>query len=204
VNTQTPGEYVASHEITLQLKRIGATETQLDAMRFRPNNTGRPFDQWTFTWGPGTPLTAIPLIKAYCALKWLIIEDPEYSRDKDDAQHLVSATMAVPIYRMGINYKEAQRLRAKKPRSKVTEDGRSIADIIKRLALGRDHRDETAKELWSHFFHELDEAKLRPNEKSHSEPKKSAYNYEPSDGGTTSMTYGRFANLVSKFRKKSR
>jgi len=148
VNTQTPAEYVASHEITLQLKRIGATETQLDAMRFRPNNTGRPFDQWTFTWGPGTPLTAIPFIKAYCALKSLIIENPEYSRDKDDASHLVAAAMAAPIYRMGLNYKETQRLRAKKPRSKLTEEGQSIHSIIARLALSREYRDEFARELW--------------------------------------------------------
>src|SRR5579862_8649047 len=117
-DTQPPEEYIASHEITLQLKRLGVTDGQLEAIRFRPNPKGRPFDQWSFTWGTGTPLTAITLMKAYCALKWLILENPEHSRDKDDAWHLVSVTVAAPIYRTGIKHKEAQRLRAKKPRGK--------------------------------------------------------------------------------------
>jgi hypothetical protein len=201
---QTPTEYVASHEITQHLKGLGVTESQLDAMQFRPNNVGRPIAQRTFTWGAGTPHDAIPHIFAYCALKWLILDNPEPSRDKDDASLLVSAAMAAPIYRVGINHKETQRLRAKKPRSKLSEDGQSIHSIIERLALSPGHRDETVMELWPSFFHELDNAKLRPREINHPDPKKRAYNYKPSNGGRTSITYGRFANLVSEFRKKSR
>jgi hypothetical protein len=201
VNTQTPAEYVASHELTLRLKHQGVTDEQLEAMRFRPRQESWPFDQWSFTWGAGTRLAAIPLIKAYCALKWLILENPEYSRDKHDAWHLVSVTVAAPIYRIGLSHKEAQRLRAKKPRSKLTEDGQPIPSIIEQLALSPDHRDETAEELWGHFFHKLDEAKLRPKEKHHSDPRKCAYTYKPYNGTETSITYGRFANLVSKYRK---
>ena len=205
MNTQTPAEYVASHELTLRLKDLEVTDEQLEAMRFRPKQESWPFDQWSFTWGTGTtPLAAIPLIKAYCALKWLILENPEPSRDKDDASLLVSAAMAAPIYRAGINHKETQRLRAKKPRSKLLEDGQSIHSIIERLALSPSHRDETAMELWPCFFHELDDAKLRPSEINHPDPKKRAYNYKPSNGGRTSITYRRFANLVSEFRNKSR
>jgi hypothetical protein len=204
VNTQTPAEYVASHELTLRLKDLGVTDDQLEAMRFRPKQESWPFAQWSFTWGVGTPLAAIPLIKPYCALKWLFLENPEYSRDKDDAWHLVSVTVAAPIYRIGFNHKEAQRLRAKKPRSKFTEDGQSTERIIEHLALNPEHLDETANELWNHFFHKLDEAKLRPKEEIHSDPRKRAYTYRPSNGTVTSITYGRFANLVSKHRKKSR
>jgi hypothetical protein len=204
MNTQTPAEYVAHHEITRHLRGLGVTNTQLDGMKFRPNNTGRPFAQRTFTWGAGTPLDAVPHILAYCALKWLILENPEPSRDRDDASHIVSVAMAAPIYRAGINHKEAQRLRAKKPRRKLTEEGQDIHSIIARLALSPEHRDEFAKELWFPFFDKLAEARLRPKEIDHLDPKKRAYNYTPSNGGETSMTYGRFANLVSKFRKKSR
>lgn len=204
MNTQTPAEYVASHEVTSQLKGLGVTSDQLDAMRFRPNNAGRPLDQWPFTWGPGTPLTAVPLIKTYCTLKWLILENPEPSRDRDDASLLVSVVMAAPIYRAGINYKETQRRRAKKPRSKITEDGQSVHAIIERLALSPEHRDETANELWLCFYNKLDEAKLRPNEITHTDPKKAAFSYKPFDRSTASMTCGRFANLVTEYRKKSR
>jgi hypothetical protein len=155
VDIQAPAEYIATHDLTLQLKRLGVTDGQLEAMRFRPNQNGCPFDQWSFTWGPGTPIKVISLIKAYCALKWLILENPEYSRDRDDAQHHVSVTMAAPIYRLGIKHKETQRLRARKPRRKITEDGVSTDNIIERLALSPEHLDETARELWGHFFHEL-------------------------------------------------
>ena len=201
MNTQPPAAYVASHEITMQLKRIGVTEAQLDAMRFRPNNAGLPFDQWTFTWGPGTPLAAIPFIKAYCALKWLITENPEYSRDKGDASHLVSVTMAGPIYRTGIEHKNAQRLRAKRPRPKVTEDGQTVHSIIKQLALSPGHRDETARELWPLFFQILVGADSSPEERGHPNRKKPLYTYGLSKGTRASITFGRFATLISKYRK---
>jgi hypothetical protein len=201
VNTQTRAELVLNHELTLHLKHLGVTDDQLEAMRFRPKQESWPFDQWAFTWGAGTPDEAIPLIKAYCALKWLILENPEYSRDKDDAWHLVSVTVAVPIYRIGVKHKEAQRLRAKKPRSKFTEDGQSTERIIEKLAINPEYSDETANELWNHFFQKLDEAKLRPKEENHSDPRKRAYTYWPSNGTVASITYGRFANLVSKYRR---
>ena len=201
MNTQTPVERLASHELTLRLKHLKVTGDQLEAMRFRPKQESWPFDQWSFTWGAGTPLAAIPLIKAYCALKWLVLENPENSRDRDDARHLVSVTVAAPIFRIGLSHKEAQRLRAKKPRSKFTENGQSIERIIEQLALNPEHRDETANELWNHFFQKLDEAKLRPKEEIHTDPRKRAYSYRPSNGTVTSITYGRFANLVSKYRR---
>jgi hypothetical protein len=204
VNMPTPAECIATHEITMQLKHIGTTGTQLDAMRFRPNNTGLPFDQWTFTWGSGTPLPAIPFIKAYCALKWLITENPQYSRDRDDASHLVSMTMAGPIYRTGIEHKDAQRLRAKRPRPKTTEGSQTVHSIVKQLALSSEHRDETAWELWPLFSQKLDDAESSPEEHYHSDRKKSSYTYEPSNGTMASMTFGRFANLISEFRRKSR
>jgi hypothetical protein len=200
---QTPEEYVATHEISLLLKRLGLTEKQLDQIQFRPNNAERALPEWTFTWGPGTPLDAIPDMMAYCALKFLVLGRPKSSKDKEDASHLVSVATAAPIYRIGIKHKEAQRLRAKKPRGKRADDGRTIHSIIDKLALHPEHRDETAKELWGHLFSELDSAGLCPKEIVHSDQKKVIYSFEPPDG-QASITRGRFDNLVSKYRKKSR
>jgi hypothetical protein len=199
----TPADYVASHEITQQLKGLGVTNTQLDGMKFRPNNTGRPFAQRTFTWGAGTPLAAIPHILPYCALKWLILENPESSRDKDDASLLVSATMAAPIYRAGISHMRAQRLRAKKPRGKVTDDGRTLDEVIEILASKLEYRKLSTPELWPHFHAELTQHGLDPEELDPGNLRKSAYAYD-FNGKRKIISYRRFANLVSEYRKQSR
>jgi hypothetical protein len=193
---------VANHEITLQLKNLGLTEEQLDQIQFRPNNAGRPLDQWTFTWGPNTPHDAIPFMKAYCALKYLFLENSESAKDRDDALHIVFEAIAATNYRIATKHRESQRLRAKKPRSKRADDGRTIHSIIEQLALHPEHRDETATELWGHLHGELDRAHLCPQEIEHSDPKKVVYRYE-SPNGQASITRGGFENLVSKYRRKS-
>src|SRR5580692_1001026 len=90
MNHHAAEENISEHMITIHLKNIGVTDEQLKVMRFRPNCNNLPFDQWTFTWGPGTPLEAIPRIKDYCALKWLLLESPLPSRDRDDASRVIS------------------------------------------------------------------------------------------------------------------
>lgn len=98
---------------------------------------------------------------------------------------------------------EAQRRRARRPRGKVTVDGRTLNQIVEMLVSKSEHRTLTAPELWPHFFAELDKLDLDPKEIKAANQKKSEYSYE-FNGKKRSITYGRFANLVSKYRQKSR
>jgi len=98
---------------------------------------------------------------------------------------------------------KAQRRRAKKPRGKVTEDGRTLDQVIEQLVSKTGSRDYSAPELWSPFYAELDQLELDPKDMNPGNMKKAFYSYEFGTERKT-ITYRRFANLVSKYRKKSR
>lgn len=204
-NNKTPSQYLETHGLTRKLARLGVTDEQRQSMRFSSSNNGRPFDQWSVRWVGDIPREAIPHVKAYSALKWLVLEDPADSRDTEDAWRLVSETMAAPIVAMGVRTKDAQSRRAKKPRGKITSYGETLGHLIENLALQPQYRSETAKELWTHFFAVLRERELYPEEiKDPTSRAKYAYEYDFGDG-RKKVTFGRFANIVSRARSaKSR
>jgi hypothetical protein len=201
-SSQSPEVYLAGHELTQELRRKGLTDQQLEAIRFWGNNVGWPFQQWTFTWANGTPETAIPLMKPYCALKWLILDDPPGSRDKDDAGHLVDETLIAPVYEAGLKYRHAQSERARRPRGRLTDDGPTMPEVVHRLALKSERRNDTARELWPNLYAELDELRLDPQLTDSPELRKSFYTYDFKNGQKR-ITFGQFANLVSGARSKS-
>ena len=202
-SSQSPEEYLAGHELTRELRRQGLTDQQLEAIRFwSSNNVGWPFEQWTSTWANGTPETAIPLMKPYCALKWLILDDPPGSRDKDDASRLVGETLIAPVYEAGLKYRRAQSEWARRPRGRLTDGGKTMSEVVCRLALRPERRDDTAKEIWPHLYAELDDLGLAPQLKDNPELRKSFYTYDFKDG-RKKITFGQFANLVPGGRSKS-
>jgi hypothetical protein len=204
-NNETPSQHLEAHDLTRQLARLGVTEEQRQAMRFRGTNKGWPIDLWSFEFLNTTPPQAMRLIKAYCALKWLILENPPYSRDKEDAWRLVNETMIAPIVAMGLRTKDAQSKRAKNPRGKVTSGGATIGQLIESLALQPQHRSDTARELWDHFYCLLEMQELYPKEVADpASPTKHAYEYDFGEG-RKKVTFRRFANVVSRARRaKSR
>jgi hypothetical protein len=190
-----PEAFLNEHQLTSWLRRLGVSAEQLEAMRFSWLNRGWPFEQWTFTWLDGTPAQAISLVKAYCALKWLILEDPPGSADKDAAWRLIAETLAAPVHALGLEFRRSQSRRASRPRGKLA-DGRTLNQVIAELALSPEHRDETALELWPHLYAELDRLTLNPEERR--DP--NAYTYDYRDRRKT-ITFGQFANVVSKSRR---
>jgi hypothetical protein len=198
--SMTPEAFLNEHELTSRLRRLGVSDQQLEAMRFSWSNQGWSFEQWTVTWLEGTPEEAIPLVKAYCALKWVILEDPPESADKDAARRLVTVTLAAPNHALGLRFRRSQARRASKPRGKLA-DGRTLDQIIAELASRPERRDETALELWPHFHAELDRLDLDPKEiRDPKDPQRMAYAYGYRDGRKT-ITFGQFANVVSKSRR---
>jgi len=201
---QTHNEYLETHDLTRELKRLGVTNDQLQAMRFRGTNKGWPFDQWTFTWLCPIGLESLSLVRAYCALKWLILETPTNSRDTEDAWRLVGETMAAPTLAMGERTRRAQSERAKKPRGKITDGGTTIGQIIGYLAVGPQYQGNRAKELWPHFFALLDKEGLNPKETVDPEnSQKWTYEYGFRDG-RKKITFRRFENIVARARARKK
>jgi hypothetical protein len=149
---ETPSQALKKHCITRELVKLGFTTEELRSVKFRGTNAGWAFDRWPLTWS-GIPdvkaLPALDLMRAYCALKWIVLEVPPWSRDRDDAWALVTATIAAPTFQIGLNTKKAQSKRAKHPRGIVTRDRKTLDQGIERLAL-RVHPTLSAKELWGH------------------------------------------------------
>jgi hypothetical protein len=197
----TPLEYLALSAITVEIKRLGATDEHLEMVQWRGATHGLPFDQWSVKGHPGMPVAAVRLLKPYCTMKWLILEEPPPSRERDDAWHYISLVLGAPIFEIGLRAMEAQQARARKPRGK-TEDGSTIGEIIDKLAHAPIHRDLTAKELWPHFFADLEERGLAPQEtKAPRDRLGAAYTYE-AQVRRKQITFSRFATIVSQFRRQ--
>jgi hypothetical protein len=105
----TPEQYLETHDLTRMLTSLGVTEEQRRGMRFRRKEADFPFDLRSFAFPDDLPGKAIFLVKAYCALKWLTLEDPSYSRDKEDAWRLVGETMAASIFAKTRNARGSER-----------------------------------------------------------------------------------------------
>jgi hypothetical protein len=102
---------------------------------------------------------------------------------------------------MGKSYSQNQALKARQPRGKVSDNGETIGEIIRELAISATHEDELTKELWPHFHSELDRLNLNPRESNHpTDPNRKEIKYDFKDG-RKSITYGQFANSVSRHRK---
>ena len=97
----------------------------------------------------------------------------------------------------GKKYGRQQSKIAKKPRAWVGDLGQTISDIIGRLA---QNKVATAKELWPHFFSELDQYDLNPKEVNHPTNRAQAkYLYDFKEG-QKSITFGSFEKMVSLHR----
>ena len=101
---------------------------------------------------------------------------------------------------MGVEYSRGQSDKAKKPRGKLPDDNNStVADIVQKIA--SDHPEETAKELWPQFYSELDQRQLSPQEHDAEVMAKCSISFDYRDS-RKSITFGRFANIISEHRKK--
>lgn len=110
-----------------------------------------------------------------------------------------------PDAEIGARYREVQRARARKPRGKVAEDGRTLSQISRDFVLRPEHHDQSTKKLWPHFFAELDRLELDPSEIAHPmNLSKSAYAFCDDKGNERKIAYGRFANIVSRVRQKKK
>lgn len=107
--------------------------------------------------------------------------------------------------RVGFYHIKRQSEKAKKPRSKIGDEKKPMGNVVGKLALANEHREDSAKELWIRFFGELAYLGLDPKETPHESGdfNKSAYEYDYNDG-RKKMTFGQFAKVVSAFRTEKK
>ncbi len=98
----------------------------------------------------------------------------------------------------GRKFSQLQQDKAVQPRGKVTDDGKTIKDIIGKLAQSQEYTNLSAKQLWPHFFSELEKLELDPEEIS-ATTSTYLYNFKQ---GQKSIAFKTFENKVSDFRKK--
>lgn len=112
---------------------------------------------------------------------------------------------AQPDIKTAQRYKKDQKEKAKKGRSAKNDDGESVHSIIGRLALSKEHKTESAKQLWNRFYGELDSLGMSP-EMDEDTPDESKWQITYTHTkGNKSITFGRFGTVVSEYRtgKKS-
>jgi|TARA_B110000971_G_scaffold218425_1_gene257155 hypothetical protein len=106
---------------------------------------------------------------------------------------------------IGQKFRDSQSAKAKKPRGKLGvsyDSSLSINEVIQ-LLISRNSKDTSASELWNEFYGELDKSHLDPKEIGNSDQRKAVYEYAFNDKRKT-ISYGRFANVVSDIKNKSR
>ena len=99
-------------------------------------------------------------------------------------------------------YRKVQSEKARKPRGKIGNNETTIRQFIQKLALSNEHKEDSHKELWQHFYWKLEEERLDPEEKPHaSDLDKSCYLYNFNDK-RKSISFGNFVNVITKSRNK--
>ena len=200
----SPAEYIGSHSITLQLLRLGATREQLGHIRFSDNNARWPFGLWSFRASGDIPTSVelIRLLKPYCTLKWLFLEDPPYSRDREDAERYISELTISPDLLIAQDYRAAQTRKAKSLRVKVGDRGERIHEIIESLVFCPEHREMSSKELWPHFFDRLSSIGADPKDIQIGNSK--AVEYDGPGEKRRRMAFTTFRRVVSATRRTRR
>lgn len=98
---------------------------------------------------------------------------------------------------------KAQQRRARKPRGRFTDDEMTMGQVVEGLIAKAEYRSLSARELWPFLHSELAASGHEPKEINSAILKRSSYSYEFKDG-TKTISFGRFANLVSQLRRASR
>ena len=207
----TPEQLLESDSLTASLKAKGWTDEELRASRFMFWNPELPFALWSIACPDQNDLKKVDfaILRAYVTLRWLLIDNPPSSRNRDDAWAYVADVKAAPLMEAGQRYIQAQRERATKPRGVLWSGGPTMKALVEGLATRSDLVAESPRGLWPHLISELrGEEDLSPEAVwNESEPRKSTLTYEPGsaargdDAIRKSITYGRFCTIVSHARK---
>ncbi len=128
------------------------------------------------------------------AVRTLIHLQTAVELGKDNGLAFLLDPSHASIVKKGEQYGQHQSRIAKQPRGKF--DGRESATINELIGhLARRRPDESARELWPHFYNTLDEEDLDPHEQR--DPAIMTYDF---NGKRKPLTLGTFEKVVSQYR----
>ena len=130
----TPEEFLADHPLTKEMRRRGLSDNQLAQFAFHGATNGLPFSAWSFRGPADMPTSALGIAKAFCALRWLVLDDPEPSRDADDAWNEISEVMSAPIFAKGLKTLEQQKTNQVKATAATTKYTAEMRSEWQRIA----------------------------------------------------------------------
>lgn len=203
----TPSQYFAAHEITQKVRALGFTNEQLEGLRFRDSNSGLPFNSWRVSFPANPEYELRPDVRICCALHYAVVENPPWSRDKEDAWLLLGEAIIANLLEIGLKHRQAQSRKGQAPRKKITKDGQTINQFVVTLALKPQYRGLAAKELWNQFLGDLGAKNLEPHEQQDPRnPEGLICEYRDLNDKLRWMSFRTFSNIVSQVHrgKKSR
>jgi hypothetical protein len=168
----TPTEYLAQHPLTLHLKKLGLTDSQLAGVRFKQNDDD--FSDWPVIalekdsserW----PVDLLNIRHAWCALRWLILDNPPDSRDKRDAWDCVALYSTDHTYQAGAKHIEdftrartqANEKRKSQADNKALNDYRSWERRTEQLLTGMDTAARVARYLGTKRLGDRQQRRIR-------------------------------------------
>ena len=80
----TPKQFLENHELYKKLKRLGITNKQLYGISFK-YKASEPFELWSMQFQNAWKPKQLAYAKPWCTLRWLIMDNPESSLDRDRA-----------------------------------------------------------------------------------------------------------------------
>ena len=198
----SPAQLVDQSDIAQKLTKLGATTADLSALLFSKFDPDLPFYMWALVGPDWLVVKHHSLCKAYCALRWLVAAQPSETENTRAAWEYISQVLSADLYRLAVQTKENQKIRAAKTRVSVGDRPQPFRKLAETLATHKEHRDLSATELWPLLRSAMHEQGMDPIDIS-SRGGSPAYTYDYGDG-RRQITQGRFANLVSEIRRKSR
>lgn len=218
---EAPENSLAHHPLTDEMRKRGMSDAQLESLRFTPGQDGTPFSEWVFR-GPGDmPAPAIPLGKAYCTLKWLLLDAPPASRNRDDAYQYITNSYAEQLVSDSLltkaesekiisensdkiekydQFKASQKEKSKMMRRKIGNDRLSMPNIVRKFAAMPDNYGLEAKDLWNSFQGFLRDQEVIVIGPTEEVPLVDQIcSYEDDHDGTISYKY--FRRLLAQVRK---
>lgn len=103
IKSKTPDEYLRQHKINGLLVKLGVTDEQKDEAHLVASAEAG-FSSWPVASKGNWPPNTITAKRAWCALKWLLLDEPKDSKETDEAWKCVNDFLAIKPLEAGLKH----------------------------------------------------------------------------------------------------